>query len=41
MPSHSSVVEAEPAVCFDYETFPEWQAAVKEVDLERRVENDS
>jgi ribosome-associated toxin RatA of RatAB toxin-antitoxin module len=35
MPSHSLVIEAEPAVCFDeitdYETFPEWQAAVKEV----------
>jgi uncharacterized membrane protein len=37
MPSHSLVIEAEPAVCFDeitdYETFPEWQAAVKEVDV--------
>jgi ribosome-associated toxin RatA of RatAB toxin-antitoxin module len=35
MPSHSLLIEAEPAVCFDeitdYETFPEWQAAVKEV----------
>jgi ribosome-associated toxin RatA of RatAB toxin-antitoxin module len=31
------VIEAEPAVCFaeitDYETFPEWQAAVKEVQV--------
>jgi ribosome-associated toxin RatA of RatAB toxin-antitoxin module len=37
MPTHSLVIEAEPAVCFDeitdYETFPEWQAAVKEVDV--------
>jgi hypothetical protein len=37
MPSHSLVIEAEPAVCFDeitdYETFPQWQAAVKEVDV--------
>lgn len=37
MPDHSLVIEAEPAVCFDeitdYETFPEWQAAVKEVDV--------
>jgi ribosome-associated toxin RatA of RatAB toxin-antitoxin module len=37
MPSHSLLIEAEPAVCFDaitdYETFPEWQAAVKEVDV--------
>ena len=35
MPTHSVVIEAEPAACFaeitDYETFPEWQAAVKEV----------
>jgi ribosome-associated toxin RatA of RatAB toxin-antitoxin module len=35
MPTHSLLIEAEPAVCFDeitdYETFPEWQAAVKEV----------
>jgi ribosome-associated toxin RatA of RatAB toxin-antitoxin module len=35
MPSHSVVIDAAPAVCFDeitdYETFPEWQAAVKEV----------
>jgi ribosome-associated toxin RatA of RatAB toxin-antitoxin module len=37
MPTHSLVIEAEPAVCFaeitDYETFPEWQAAVKEVQV--------
>jgi len=37
MPTHSLLIEAEPAVCFDeitdYETFPEWQAAVKEVDV--------
>src|SRR3954452_1553331 len=37
MPSHSLVIEAEPSVCFDeitdYETFPEWQAAVKHVDV--------
>jgi ribosome-associated toxin RatA of RatAB toxin-antitoxin module len=37
MPTHSLVIEAEPADCFDeitdYETFPEWQAAVKEVDV--------
>jgi ribosome-associated toxin RatA of RatAB toxin-antitoxin module len=37
MPTHSLVIEAEPGVCFDaitdYETFPEWQAAVKEVNV--------
>jgi ribosome-associated toxin RatA of RatAB toxin-antitoxin module len=37
MPTHSLVIEAEPALCFDeitdYETFPEWQAAVKEVEV--------
>jgi ribosome-associated toxin RatA of RatAB toxin-antitoxin module len=37
MPTHSLLIEAEPAVCFDeitaYETFPEWQAAVKQVDV--------
>src|SRR5215208_4867144 len=37
MPTHSLMIEAEPGVCFDaitdYETFPEWQAAVKEVDV--------
>jgi hypothetical protein len=37
MPTHSLLIEAEPAVCFDeitsYETFPEWQAAVKEVEV--------
>ncbi|HEX4733176.1 MAG TPA: SRPBCC family protein [Thermoleophilaceae bacterium] len=37
MPSHSLLIEADPAVCFDeitdYETFPEWQSAVKEVDV--------
>jgi ribosome-associated toxin RatA of RatAB toxin-antitoxin module len=43
MPTHSLVIEAEPAVCFDeithYETFPEWQAAVKEVDVLSRDED--
>ena len=43
MPSHSLVIDAEPAVCFneitDYETFPEWQAAVKEVDVLSRDEH--
>lgn len=42
MPSHSVVIEADPATCFaeitDYETFPEWQAAVKEVDVLNRDE---
>ena len=37
MPVHSLVIEAAPAVCFEaiteYETFPEWQSAVKEVDV--------
>lgn len=37
MPSHSLLIAAEPAVCFDeitdYQTFPEWQSAVKEVDV--------
>jgi uncharacterized membrane protein len=37
MPTHSLVIEAEPAACFEaiteYETFPEWQSAVKEVDV--------
>lgn len=37
MPSHSLLIEAEPTRCFDeitrYETFPEWQTAVKEVDV--------
>ena len=37
MPSHSLLIEAEPAVCFDaitdYGTFPEWQAAVKQVQV--------
>src|SRR3954454_13178666 len=40
MPSHSLVIEAEPSVCFDeitdYETFPEWQAAVKHGGLPSR-----
>ena len=31
---HSLLISAEPSVCFDaitdYETFPQWQAAVKE-----------
>jgi ribosome-associated toxin RatA of RatAB toxin-antitoxin module len=34
---HSLVIEAEPSTCFDaiteYETFPEWQAAVKDVEV--------
>ena len=34
---HSLVIEAAPDVCFeaitDYETFPEWQAAVKDVEV--------
>jgi ribosome-associated toxin RatA of RatAB toxin-antitoxin module len=34
---HSLVIEASPAVCFDtiteYETFPEWQSAVKDVEV--------
>jgi ribosome-associated toxin RatA of RatAB toxin-antitoxin module len=34
---HSVVIEAEPAVCFDaitqYETFPDWQGAVKDVEV--------
>lgn len=42
MPSHSLVIEAERKVCFaqitDYETFPEWQAAVKEVEVLSRDE---
>jgi ribosome-associated toxin RatA of RatAB toxin-antitoxin module len=42
MPTHSLLIEAEPAVCFDeitdYETFPEWQAAVKEVNVLSRDE---
>jgi ribosome-associated toxin RatA of RatAB toxin-antitoxin module len=37
MPTHSLLIEAEPAACFDaitdYETFPEWQSAVKEVHV--------
>src|SRR4051794_8569174 len=37
MPTHSLVIEAEPEVCFaqitSYETFPEWQTAVKEVEV--------
>ncbi len=36
------MIEAEPAVCFeaitDYPTFPEWQSAVKEVDVLSRDE---
>ena len=34
---HSLVIEAEPGRCFDaiteYESFPEWQAAVKDVEV--------
>jgi ribosome-associated toxin RatA of RatAB toxin-antitoxin module len=34
---HALVIDADPAVCFDaitdYETFPEWQAAVKDVEV--------
>jgi ribosome-associated toxin RatA of RatAB toxin-antitoxin module len=37
MPIHSLMIDARPEVCFneitDYETFPEWQAAVKAVDV--------
>lgn len=37
MPTHSLLIEADPTTCFEaitsYETFPEWQAAVKEVDV--------
>jgi hypothetical protein len=37
MPAHSLLIAAEPAACFaeitDYETFPQWQAAVKDVDV--------
>jgi ribosome-associated toxin RatA of RatAB toxin-antitoxin module len=43
MPSHSLVIEAEPAACFEaitaYETFPEWQAAVKQVQVLNRDEH--
>lgn len=34
---HSLLIEASPVVCFeaitDYETFPDWQAAVKDVEV--------
>ena len=34
---HSVVIEADPATCFaaitEYETFPDWQAAVKDVEV--------
>jgi uncharacterized membrane protein len=34
---HSLMIEAEPSICFeaitDYETFPDWQAAVKSVEV--------
>ena len=37
MPTHSLVIDAEPTACFaeitDYETFPEWQGAVKDVQI--------
>ena len=40
---HSLVIAAGPAACFDkitdYETFPEWQSAVKEVDVLSRDDN--
>jgi ribosome-associated toxin RatA of RatAB toxin-antitoxin module len=40
---HSLVIDAEPEACFraitDYETFPEWQAAVKSVDVLSRDEH--
>jgi ribosome-associated toxin RatA of RatAB toxin-antitoxin module len=43
MPTYSLVIEAKPAVCFDaitdYETFPEWQAAVKEAQVLSRDED--
>jgi uncharacterized membrane protein len=42
MPSHSVVIEADPAACFAeitaYETFPEWQSPVKEVQVLNRDE---
>ena len=43
MPTCSLIIGAEPAVCFeritDYETFPKWQAAVKDVDVLSRDDN--
>ena len=43
MPTHSLVIEAEPTACFDqitdYETFPEWQSAVKEATVLSRDSN--
>lgn len=43
MPTHSLVIHAEPAVCFEkiteYETFPEWQSAVKQVEVLSRDDN--
>jgi ribosome-associated toxin RatA of RatAB toxin-antitoxin module len=34
---HSLVIEAEPAACFEaiteYETFPDWQGAVKDIEV--------
>ena len=43
MPTHSLLIEAEPAACFeaitDYGTFPEWQAAVKQVQVLSRDED--
>ena len=43
MPTYSLVIDAKPSVCFDaitdYETFPEWQAAVKEVQVLSRDED--
>jgi ribosome-associated toxin RatA of RatAB toxin-antitoxin module len=40
---HSLVIEAEPATCFDaitqYETFPDWQAAVKDIEVLSRDRN--
>jgi ribosome-associated toxin RatA of RatAB toxin-antitoxin module len=40
---HSLVIEAEPATCFqaviEYETFPEWQSAVKDVEVLSRYDD--
>jgi ribosome-associated toxin RatA of RatAB toxin-antitoxin module len=42
MPTYSLVIGAGPGVCFEaitaYETFPEWQAAVKDVQVLSRDE---
>jgi ribosome-associated toxin RatA of RatAB toxin-antitoxin module len=40
MPSYSVVIEADPTTCFAeitaYETFPEWQSPVKEIEVLNR-----